>query len=50
MVVGVGGHSNCNASLSQRNVQKNSRALVRGRGGALNLKQKICWKNNKFHT
>ena len=27
-----GGHSNCNASLSQPNVQKNSRALVRGVG------------------
>ena len=29
---GGGGHSNCNASLSQPNVQKNSRALARGRG------------------
>ena len=28
-----GGHSNCNASLSQSNVQKNNRALVRGGGG-----------------
>ena len=27
---GGGGHSNCNASLSQSNVQKNNRALVRG--------------------
>ena len=29
---GGGGHSNCNASLSQFNVQKNNRALVRGGG------------------
>ena len=27
-----GGHSNCNASLSQSNVQKNNGALVRGGG------------------
>ena len=32
MGVGGGEHSNCNASLSQPNVQKNSRALVRGMG------------------
>ena len=32
--VGGGGHSNCNASLSQPNVQKNSRAPVKGRVGA----------------
>ena len=31
---GGGGHSNCNASLSQPNVQKNSRALVGRMGGA----------------
>ena len=30
---GGGGHNNCNASLSQSNVQKNNRALVRGGGG-----------------
>ena len=30
---GGGGHSNCNARLSQSNVQKNNRALVRGGGG-----------------
>ena len=30
---GGGGHSNCNASRSQSNVQKNNRALVRGGGG-----------------
>ena len=30
---GGGGQSNCNASLSKPNVQKNSRALVRGVGG-----------------
>ena len=29
-VCGGGGHSNCNASLSQSNVQKNNRALVSG--------------------
>ena len=38
MGVGVGGHSNCNASLSQSNVQKNNRALVRG-GGVLKLEK-----------
>ena len=32
-VGGGGGHSNRNASLSQPNVQKNSRALVRRIGG-----------------
>ena len=32
-MLGGGGHSSCNASLSQPNVQKNSRALVRGMGG-----------------
>ena len=32
------GHSNCNASLSQPNVQKNSRAPVKGRvGGGLKI-------------
>ena len=32
--MGGGGHSSCNASLSQPNVQKkNSRALVRAMGG-----------------
>ena len=31
MCVGGGGHSNCNASLSQPNIQKNSRAPVKGR-------------------
>ena len=30
---GGGGHSNCNASLSQPNVQKSRRALMRGTGG-----------------
>ena len=35
---GGGGHSNCNASLSQSNVQKNNIALVRG-GGALKLEK-----------
>ena len=34
---GGGGHSNCNASLSQPNVQKNSRALVRVGGGGLQI-------------
>ena len=27
------GHSSCNASQSQSNVQKNSRTLVKGMGG-----------------
>ena len=36
---GGGGHSNCNASLSQSNVQKNNRALVRGGGGGLKLEK-----------
>ena len=36
-----------NASLSQPNVQKNSRALVRGMGG---LKFKKNARNNKAHT
>ena len=31
--MGGGGHSSCNARLSQPNVQKNSRALVRAMGG-----------------
>ena len=35
------GHSSCNVSLSQSNVQKNSRALVRGWGGGLKI-----WKKN----
>ena len=30
--MGGGGYSNCNASLSQPNVQKNNRALVSGWG------------------
>ena len=34
---GGGGHSSCNASLSQSNVQKNSRALVKGMGGGLKI-------------
>ena len=32
-VCGGGGDCSCNASLSRPNVQKNSRALVRGMGG-----------------
>ena len=36
-----GGQSNCNASLSQPNVQKNSRALVRRMGGGLKFEKKI---------
>ena len=42
---GGGGHSSCNASLSQPNVQKNNRVLVRGWGG---LKfEKKCSKTIK---
>ena len=37
--MGGGGHSNCNASRSQSNVQKNNRALVRGGGGGLKLEK-----------
>ena len=36
---GGGGDSNCNESLSQPNVQKNSRALLRGRERPYNLKK-----------
>ena len=36
-----GGHSSCNASLRQPNVQKNSRALVMGMGGLKIWKKKI---------
>ena len=36
-----GGHSDCNASLSQPNVQKNSRAPVKGRVGGLKFETKI---------
>ena len=48
-----GGHCSCNASLSQPNVQKNSRALVRGNGG-VGGGGLIFWKkmleNNKVLT
>ena len=37
---GGGGHSDCNASLSQPNVQKNSRAPVKGRVGGLKSEKK----------
>ena len=48
-VCGVEGHCSCNASLSQPNVQKNSRALVRGMGGGdLNFEKML--ENNKVHT
>ena len=44
------GHSSYNASLSQPNVQKNSRALVRGMGGGgLKIKKKMQ-ENNIAHT
>ena len=46
---GGGGHSNCNASLSQSNVQKNNRALVRAEGG-LKLEKNKCWNNNQVYT
>ena len=42
---GGGGHIICNASLSQPNVQKNSRAHVRG-SGDLKIEKK-CWKKIK---
>ena len=44
-----GRHINCNASLSQPNVQKNSKAHVRerGGGGALDLKKKMLEKTIK---
>ena len=50
--MGGGGHSNCNASLSQSNVQKNNRALVRGGGGGggLKLEKNKCWNNNQVYT
>ena len=41
--MGERGHINCNASLSQPNVQKNSRAHVRGRGG-LKFEKKMLEK------
>ena len=40
---GGGGNCSCNASLSQLNVQKNSRALVRGMGD-LNFEEKNARK------
>ena len=48
---GGGGHVNCNASLSQPNVQKTSRAHVRGwwvERGAKNFKTKMLEKNNQI--
>ena len=39
MCVCGGGHSNCNASLSQPNVQKNRRDLVKGRVGGLKFEK-----------
>ena len=45
---GGGGHSNCNASLSQRNVQK-QQSPCEG-GGGLKFGIKKCWKNNQVHT
>ena len=43
---GKGRHINCNASLSLHNVQKNSKAHVRekGGGGGLKFEEKKCWK------
>ena len=38
-VGGGGGHSNCNASLSQPNVQKNSKTPVKGRVGDLKFEK-----------
>ena len=43
-----GGDSNCNAILSQPNVQKNSRAPLRRRvGGGLKFEKKIAGKTIK---
>ena len=44
--MGGGEQSSCNASLSQSNVQKISRALVRGVGG-LKFEKML---ENKVHT
>ena len=41
---GKGRHINCNASLSQPNVQKNSKAHVRERGGGLKFEKKNAEK------
>ena len=43
----MGEHSSCNASLSQPNVQKNSRALVRGMGVDLKFEKKNARKTIK---
>ena len=49
--VGGGGHYSCNANLSQPNVQKNSRALVRGMGGGgLNFEKKMLENNKVLNT
>ena len=47
---GGGGHSNCNAILSQPSAQKNSRAPVRREVGGLKFEKNNCWKNNQVHT
>ena len=49
-VGGGGGHCSCSASLSQPNVQKNSRALVRGVGGGLNFGEKMLENNQVLNT
>ena len=41
---GGGGHSSYNASLSRPNVQKNSRAFMRGMGGSLKFEEKNARK------
>ena len=44
---GKGRHINCNASLSQTNVQKNSKTHVRERGGGLKLEKNAGKKTIK---
>ena len=41
---GKGRHISCNASLSQPNVQKNSKAHVRESGGGLKFEKKMLEK------
>ena len=47
--MGEGWHIICNASLSQPNVQKNSRAHVRGGGGLKSEKKKCLKKRSSPH-
>ena len=47
---GGGGHSKCNANLSQPNVQKKQQSPGEGEGGGLKFKKNKRWKNNSVHT